>query len=191
MKLLEQHFSNSKYFNVWIMYVGLTSGESFAFKHFLSGNKFQVSTFVQLLLSKSPGISKEHALNKIVCLHLFQCFSEAENDKMCQYIGELLQDREIDLSGQTLSAVNIHTLGLFLDRSITKHWKMLNLSNCSLGDTEIEKLNSSCSNTKKIVSIDRLDLSCNNLLTYFWLGVSRLLQSILVVPVSTRPLSTT
>ncbi|XP_065895913.1 protein NLRC3-like [Dysidea avara] len=38
------------------------------------------------------------------------CFSEAENDDMCRYVGSLLRDGEIDLSGQTLSAVNIHTL---------------------------------------------------------------------------------
>ena len=69
---------------------------------------------------------------------MFQCFSEAENDDMCQYVGELLQDQKIDLSGQTLNPVNIHTLGLFLGRSTTKHWKLLSLSNCYIEDREIE-----------------------------------------------------
>ena len=162
VRLLKENFLNSKYFNVWIMYVGLTSGKSVAFKHFLSGNLLLISTFFQLWLSSNPEISQEHVDNKITSLHLFQCFSEAENDDMCQYVGQLLQNGKIDLNGQTLSAVNILTLALFLDRSSTKHWKMLNLGKCSLGDTEIEKFNSSCSNTKKIVSIDKLDLSYNS-----------------------------
>ena len=159
VELLKNTFFNARFFNTWIMYVGLTKGQYFAFKHFLSGNRFQLFTSISLLLYGSPGVSKKLIANKILCLHLFQCFSEAENDEMCQYVGQLLKDGEIDLSGQTLSAVNIHTLGLFLDRSSVKHWKLLNLSNCHLGTQEIEKLCKFCCN----VHIYELDVSYNNL----------------------------
>ena len=141
------------------MYVGMTKGQSFAFKHFLSGNRFKFFTFISLWFYKSAGISQSFIANKVLCLHLFQCFSEAENDEMCQYVGQLLKDGEIDLSGQALSAVNIHTLGLFLDRSSIKHWRLLNLSNCYLGTQEIEQLFTFCSS----VHINQLDVSYSNL----------------------------
>jgi len=163
ISLLKENFLNSRYFNTWIMYVGLTKGQSYPFKHFLSGHRFQIYTSVFLWLSKNPGISKKLIADKVICLHLFQCFSEAENDEMCQYVGQLLQDQKIDLSGQTLNPVNIHTLGLFLGRSTTKHWKLLSLANCFLGDTEIEKLYAFSSSSRTVVSIDDLDLSYNNL----------------------------
>ena len=162
IRLLEEKFLNSKYFNIWIMYVGLTSGNSFAFKHFLSGNWLQISTLLSLWFSKNFGISEKHIASKVMCLYLFQCFSEAKNDERCQFVGQLLQDGKIDLSGETLSAVSIHTLGFFLDRSSTKHWKLLNLSNCNLRDTEIKYLNSVCSITKRVISIDEINLSYNS-----------------------------
>ena len=163
IKLLKENFLNFRYFNTWIMYVGLTKGQSFAFKHFLSGNRLKIFTSFSLWFSKNPGISRNLIANKVICLHLFQCFSEAENEEMCQYVGQLLQDQKIDLSGQTLNPVNIHTLGLFLGRSTTKHWKFLSLANCYLGDTEIERLYAFSSSSRTVVCIDKLDLSYNNL----------------------------
>jgi len=162
IRLLKENFLNSMYFNSWIMYVGMTKGQSFAFTHFLSGNWLRIYTKIKQWLSINPGLSKDLIGIKTVCLYLFQCFSEAENDGLSQLVSQLLKDGEIDLSGQALSAVNMRTLGLFLGRSSTKHWRMLNLSNCYLGDTEIELLNSFCSDSKKVVCITTLNLSFNN-----------------------------
>jgi len=158
--LLKRNVLDSRYFNTWILYVGLTKGNSFAFRHFLSGNSLKISTFVSSVFKKNAKISKKLVDNKVVCLHLFQCFSEAENDEMCQYIGQLLQDGEIDLSGQALNPVNVHTLGLFLDRSLKKNWKLLNLSNCYLGTPEFEHLFLFSNNN---INIDFLNISYNNL----------------------------
>ena len=159
INLLKEKFLNSRYFNTWIMYVGLTKGQFYAFRQFLSGKSYPVFL---LRLSKDVRISNKLIANKVTCLHLFQCFSEAENDEMCQYVGYLLQDKTIDLSYQTLSPVNINTIGLFLGRSTTKHWKLLNLSNCYIGDAGIEQLHTFSSSSKNIVRIDDLDLSYNN-----------------------------
>ena len=159
--LLQRYVLDSRYFNTWILYVGLTKGHSFAFRHFLSGNSLKISTFVSSILKKNATISKKLIDNRVICLHLFQCFSEAENDDMCQYIGQLLRDGEIDLSGQALNPVNVHTLGLFLDRSFKKNWKLLNLSNCFLGTQEFEHLFIFCNNN---TNIDCLNLSYNNLM---------------------------
>jgi len=38
--LLEECFWDSRYLNTWIMYAGLTEGNSLVLKHFLSGNRF-------------------------------------------------------------------------------------------------------------------------------------------------------
>ena len=67
---------------------------------------------------------------------------------MCQCIGQLLQDGEIDLSGQALNPVNVHTLGLFIDRYFKKNWKLLNISNCFLGTQEFECLFIFCNNNQ-------------------------------------------
>ena len=38
--ILKETFWVGKYYNLWIMYVGLTEGGKMAFNHFLSGNKY-------------------------------------------------------------------------------------------------------------------------------------------------------
>ena len=153
--LMNLKFLDGRYFNTWIMYVGLTKGKSFAFKHFLSGNSMKIYTYFE----RDIKVAKKLISNKLTCLHLFQCFSEAENDEMCQQVCEELNNGEIDLSGQTLNAVNIRTLGLFLDRYSMKKWNLLNLSGCCLGSEEIEQLCKFCNKA----DIDCLNLSYNHL----------------------------
>ena len=167
LKCMKKTFWDNRYFNTWIMYVGLTKNQlSITFKHFLSGHWFLLHT--RLLNWWSSGtycrIQKPFINDKIKCLHLFQCFSEADNDDLCQYVGQLLQENKIDLSGQTLSPVNILTISLFLTRCTTKHWSILNLSECYVGDDGIKQLcNSFSSNNRSKVCIDALNLSHNNL----------------------------
>ena len=167
LKCMNQTFWDNRYYNTWIMYVGLTKNQMpITFKHFLSGNWFLLHTrFLNWWNNGTYCRIKRPIINdKIKCLHLFQCFSEAENNDLCQYVGQLLQENEIDLSGQTLSAVNILTISLFLTRSTTKHWKILNLSECYIGDDGIKQLhNSFTSNNRSKVCIDTLNLSHNNL----------------------------
>ena len=166
IKLLKDTFWNSSYFNVWIMYVALTANQPFAFKHFLSGNVLQISTMFLLWWSGNTyvGISESMKGDKIKSLHLFQCFAEAGNDDMCRYVGELLQDGTIDLSGQTLSAINLYTLSLFLARSVRKDWTSFDLSNCNLSDEDFEVFYKSYSSlTKSTVNIETINLSGNNI----------------------------
>ena len=167
LKCMKEKFWDNRYYNTWIMYVGLTKNQlPVTFKHFLSGNWFLLHT--RFLNWWNNGtycrIKRPIIDDKIKCLHLFQCFSEAENQDLCQYVGQLLHEYKIDLSGQTLSAVNILTISLFLTRSTTKHWKILNLSECFIGDDGIKQLhNSFTSNNRSKVCIDTLNLSHNNL----------------------------
>ena len=167
LKCMKETFWDNRYYNTWIMYVGLTKNQlPITLKHFLSGNLFLLHTRLHNWWKSGTYccIKRPIINDKIKCLYLFQCFSEAENNDLCQYVGQLLQENEIDLSGQTLSAVNILTISLFLTRSTTKHWKVLNLSECFIGDDGIRQLyNSFTSNNRSKVCIDTLNLSHNNL----------------------------
>ena len=164
IKLLKQTFWNSRYFNTCIMYVALTKDQPFAFKHFLSGNRLQIFTRFSIWRSGSTyaKVSKKMKEDKIKCLHLFQCFAEAGNDEMCHYIGNLLQDGIIDLSGQALSAVNLYTLSLFLARGVRRQWKLLDFSNCYLDDENFERFYKSYDSlTKSTIFINTVNLSSN------------------------------
>ena len=162
IKLLQNTFWTIRYYNTWIMYVGITSGESFPLKHFFSGNWFKIFTW----LAKSPGISKKLTNDKIKCLHMFQCLAETENHDLISAVGKCFRNQEIDLSHQTLLPNHLDTLGFFLIRSVCKHWRMLNLSHCSIGSIGCSRLSEKLSNkisNHSLVSVERIDLSCNQL----------------------------
>ena len=164
IKVLKNTFWNSRYFNTWIMYVALTKDQPFAFRHFLSGNKLRLSTKFSKWWTGNAyiGISKNMKESKIKRLHLFQCFTEAGNNDMCKYIGNLLQDGTIDLSGQTLSAIELYTLSSFFARCIHKQWSLLDLSNCYLDDENFGRFYKSyASLTKSTVYINTVNLSSN------------------------------
>ena len=129
IKLLEKTFWEHHYYNTWIMYVGITGGSSFALRHFMSGNWFQ-------LYSKVFGASKvssKFLKHKIKCLHLFQCLVEADKPDIIKSVKLLFENKQIDLSNQALLPSDLNTFGFFLIRSINKEWDELNLSNCGIG----------------------------------------------------------
>ena len=136
IKLLKETFWQHRYYNTWIMYVGITCGSSFALKHFLSGNWFQIST----RMFKYSNISRKYLGNKIKCLHLFQCLVESNNEDMMASVSKFFQDNQIDLDRQTLLPSDVNTLGFFLMRSINKQWEMLSLSGCNIGSIGINIL---------------------------------------------------
>ena len=161
IELLKQTFWQHRYYNTWIMYVGITCGSLFALKHFLSGNWFQISTRI----FKSSNISRKYLGNKIKCLHLFQCLVESNNEDMIASVSKFFQDNQIDLNRQTLLPSDVNTLGFFLMRSINKRWEMLNLLGCNIGSIGINIL---CDRflskeSRDIVFIKMVDFSYNQL----------------------------
>ncbi|XP_065896269.1 NACHT, LRR and PYD domains-containing protein 12-like [Dysidea avara] len=129
IKILSKSFWRHRYYNTWIMYVGITDASSFALRHFLSGNRFQFFT----KLSKNTTVSNKLLNNKIKCLYLFQCLVETSNKDMINSVGKFFQGDVIDLSNQTLLPNDLNTLGFFLITSLKKDWEYLNLSKCSVG----------------------------------------------------------
>ena len=130
IKLLNKTFWELRYYNTWIMYVGITCGTSFALRHFLSGNWFQLYS----KLFKNSKVSNKYLKHKMKCLHLFQCLVEASKEGTIESMKQLFQNNQIDLSNQTLLPSDLNTLGFFLIRSINKEWNVLNLSNCNIGE---------------------------------------------------------
>ena len=174
LQLLRETFWLVDYYNTWIMYVGITSGETFSLKHFLSGNPLQF--FTRLFKS---GISKKYLHDKIKCLHIFQCLAEAPGSDLLLSFGKLFENQEIDLSDQTLLPRDLNTLGFFLIRSINKHWEKLNLSRCNMGSAGLKILFERFvdKDTHSVVTIDRVDLSYNQLNFSTLVGLLNLMKA--------------
>ena len=130
LDLFRDTFWDERYLNTWIIYVGLTQGRSFAFKHFLSGNQFSFTS----KLFKEFHIAQKILQVKINRLRLFQCFKEAKDETMCNIIGESMQNKQVDLSGETLLPNHVVTLGFFLTRSYSLDWEKLDLCSCNMQD---------------------------------------------------------
>ena len=161
VELLKKKFWSHRYYNTWIMYIGITSGSSFALRHFLSGNRFQFYS----KLFKNFEVSSKYLKNKMKCLHLFQCLVEADKEGIIASVKQLFQNNQIDLSNQTLLPSDLNTLGFFLIRSLNKEWDELDLSNCNIGS---EGCNVLCDrfldkDARSIVTIKIVNFSYNQL----------------------------
>ena len=161
IKLLKKTFWKHRYYNTWIMYVGITSGSSFALRHFLSGNQLQFYS----KLFKPSKVSNKYLRHKMKRLHLFQCLVEADKEDDIKSVKQLFQSNQIDLSNQTLLPRDLNILGFFLIRSINKEWRELDLSYCNIGlngskilcDRLLDK------DVRSIVIIKRVNFSHNQL----------------------------
>ena len=159
MNLLKDTFWNEKYMNTWIIFVGLTQGKIIAFKRFLAGKS-----------SVSGGLQHFHIFSEIMgdklkCLHLFQCFKEANDTDMYRQSGELLKNSQIDLSGKTLLPKHMITLAFFIvqSRKYTSSWDKLDLSNCNMHDITCFMLLRALNYQEARICIKIIDLSCNKL----------------------------
>ena len=161
IKLLKETFWIHRYYNTWIMYVGITCGSSFALRHFLSGNLFQFTT----KYFKTSSISNKYLKDKIKCLHLFQCLIESNNQDMLALVSRFFQGDKIDLSNQTLLPNDVNTLAFFLMRSINKRCELLDISGCNIGNTGIKILCDRFSDqeSREIMMIKKVNFSYNNL----------------------------
>lgn len=174
LELLRDTFWNEKYLNTWVIYVGLTQGKSFAFKHFLSGNQFSFTS----KLFKEFHIAQKILLVKTNRLHLFQCFKEANDESMCNIVDESMQNKQVDLSGETLSPNHVATLAFFLTRSYILEWEKLDLSNCNMQDTGCGILwNELASKAQSKVRIKVINFSGNKLSALSAHALANIVQS--------------
>ena len=157
-KLLSDTFWSSQYCNTWIMYVGITGGDSFVFKHFLTGNYFQLSS----RLLKASNISDSILNNKIKCLHLLHCLAEADHE-MLSSVENIFKGGIIDLSYQSLTPNDVHTLAVLLLRSPSRQWEMINLSHCNIDEKCCNVLYELFHSHHVALNVIAVDISSNNL----------------------------
>ena len=132
---LKSTFWEPKYLGMWKMYVGITKGEQFEFKQFLSGESYVKGAMRHFLKLKFPGISEKISINKVKCLQLYQIFLEAPGSEIRKSISTIVKDDSIDLSGsdEHFSFTDINILSHFITKSyITMNWVSINLSNCGI-----------------------------------------------------------
>ena len=155
--LLNKTFWDSKYFNIWIMYVGITEGDQKKFKQFLSGNPFKVFT------PNPSKISNEILNDKIKCLHLLWCAAEAQETKFLYCIQNMFEDNVIDLSNKTLSQTDIKTLAVLLLNLPGGPWT-LNLSRCNINNKHCKVLFDTFTSQTVTTDIQMVNISFNNIL---------------------------
>ncbi|XP_065900930.1 protein NLRC3-like [Dysidea avara] len=84
-------------------------------------------------------ISQDILENPVKVLYLFQCFQEAQDDKLCDILSKSFDNGEINLSYNSLLPHQVVSLGFFLSR-LHREWKELNLDECDIGDHGINLL---------------------------------------------------
>ena len=151
LKALQETFWTGSHHNTWVIYIGITKGQKEAFKKFLCGGKPDASTISPELLETSRK-----------CLHLFECFDEAGDYKMCQQIDRAqIFNGRINTSMRTLTPMELKSLSVFLTKTSIKQWNELSLSSCIIGDTGCSILEAALS--KSAPSIESIRLEDNQL----------------------------
>ena len=154
--LLNKRFWDSSYFNIWIMYVGITGGEQRDFKQFLSSSRFK-------WFALNPSKIANKILNdKIKCLHLLRCASEAKESKFLLSIQNIFEGKMIDLSSKSLSETDIKTLAVLLLDLPGGPWT-LNLSRCNINNKRCKLLFETFSSQTVTANIEAVNISFNSI----------------------------
>ena len=131
LKIIKEKFWSNVHSNMIAMYITITRGQRSPFKQFLSGG------------DKTIAISQTFLDKQLTCFHLYRCFHEAEDDRVCHSIeqSEALSYGKIDLSLCRLMATDMECVAVFLASLSHKQWATLNLSYCYIQDHGLRTLN--------------------------------------------------
>ena len=115
LQILQDKFCHINYFSTFAIYVALTKGQRLSFKEFLSGG------------SKTNNISQNFLDDVDLCFHLYHCFYEAGDEKMCEMIStaKYVNDRRflcISSSIYASAPTYVEYLTLFLTTSFHRDW---------------------------------------------------------------------
>ena len=155
LMLLKEKFWTKRYQNTWMMYVGITHGQSKAFKHFLAGE-----------VSATSSISSSFLEDPIKCILMFQCFKEVSDHQQCSVINnaKIFENKILDLHGVTLLPRDMEAVSVFLAQSQKQQWDKLDFLLCNMGDTGCNILRSALCNTTQL-AVNELNLADNHLST--------------------------
>ena len=168
VRSLDKIFFNGKYFGVLRMYTGLTKGNNFPLKCYLSGKKYTATVMHHWFGLKFPGITEDLKSDKVRCLQLYLMFLEAPENEMKESFSTIIKNDTINLNGEYLSSNNMTILSYIIARShITHEWHTISLSNCSIDDDTLKsfyQVQVLCAeDSRKKPVITNLDVSKNNI----------------------------
>ena len=150
--------------NMWILYCGITSGQCKALRQYLkmTGSSQQGLTSDQRI-SNTRTISQDVLEDPVKVLYLFQCFQEAQDNKLCKVLSKSFDSGEINISEYRLLPHQVVSLGFFLSRSHRK-WKEINLRDCYIGDNGMSIIHQYlCGDKTNNQEITYIDLGYNDL----------------------------
>ena len=129
LSLFEDKFWDLFYSNMFMLYVALTKGQQLAFKDFLCDKHQKRPSFKDDLYDKKQVmiIAEDFLTDQIKSLHLFRCFSEANDTKMCTAIEKAFTGKQILLGGKVLLPNDVQSVAVLLTQSSIKHWDKLDL----------------------------------------------------------------
>ena len=161
---------NVRLSNMWIIYCGITSGQCKTLGNYLTSYgkpdvPAKLPTTIPSLTNTASivTISKEILKDSVKVLYLFQCFQEAQDNKLCEILSRSFDSGVISISKHTLLPHQVVSLGFFLSRSHRK-WKNLNLDGCHIGDQGIRILHQYlCRDNPDKQEIIKINLGNNNL----------------------------
>ena len=115
LQILQDKFCYVNYFNTFAIYVALTKGQRLCFKEYLSGG------------NKTSNISQNLLYDIEFCFHLYHCFYEAGDKKMCESIStaKVFKDRALCIYFSPPTFVE--HLTLFLTTSFYHDWVKVRL----------------------------------------------------------------
>ena len=150
--VIKANFWSDIHLNMFSMYTSLTKGQRPAFRKFLSGG------------NETIAISHKFLKDQLQCLHLYRCFNEANDHKMCDTIeqAEIFSNKEINLMGPILTVYDMECISLFLTSSFNKECKRLDLHGCYIQDKGLNILCRGLHHSSDI-TINQLDLISNGL----------------------------
>ena len=173
--------------NMWVLYCGITSGQCKTLRYYLA--KYDPSRYwysvhndidPQVTSEKMTGpsqqgltsdqrisntktISQKVLEDPVKVLYLFQCFQEAQDNELCEFLSNFFYWDEIDISRNSLLPHQVVSLGFFLSRSQRK-WKKLNLNKCHIGDHGMSIIHQYlCGDKTNKQEITEINLVRNNL----------------------------
>ena len=154
LQMIKANFWSDIHCNMFSIYTSLTKGQRPAFKKFLSGGNEAIT------------ISHEFLKNQLQCLHLYHCFNEANDHRMCDTIeqAETFCDKIINPWVTTLTASDMECISLFLTSSFNKEWEELDLSDRYIQDKGLNILYRRLCHSSDI-TINELDMNSNGLTT--------------------------
>ena len=160
VKAMLDYFWDERFFNMWVFYIGITKGKQLV---------IDFEGFIRIQIwwkndCKTTRLLRFNIINdKMKCLHLVQCYMEAEDKDCCQMISDFLFNEFVDLSNRHMLYEGLNTLCFAIIHSLECCLTELNLANCRIGDDGCKYIHTQLVSAPSNLTIGVLNLSENQL----------------------------